>query len=715
MSLPSLRIAVKLPLLFVGMVILGVAITSAVAFNRSEHALEKEAFNKLEAVQEARIAEIKNYLHFIEEDLHVMATNHMVVDAITFMEKAYGAIGEQAGAELQKSYISDNPNKAGSKHLLDAGSGHPPYDAAHKKYHPWFRQLLEARGYYDIFLINEDGDVVYTVYKEADFGTNLLTGKWKDTDLAEVYKKVANKPKGTVAFTDFRGYAPSDNAPASFMATPVYELGGAFHGALIFQMPIERINKIMNSSIGMGETGESYLVGADHLMRTNSRFEKEPTILKRKISSEAVEKALKGDDAVLVAKNHLGHEALMAYGPLEFQGVRWAAIAEIEMGEIDEPAIAMAKILIIAALIIALIIGAVAVFVSRSIINPIAAMTMVMNRLKSGERTVDVPYTAKHDEVGEMARAVEVFKQNLIEVEKMQVEQERLKHESEEKQHQLILDMADNFEKSVLNIVTAVSGSATELHASAQSLSAMAEQTHRQAAAVAAASEEASANVQTVASAAEELSSSIQEITHRVEDSAKVSSGAVEEATKVNSRVQGLAGAVAKIGEVVSLITDIASQTNLLALNATIEAARAGDAGKGFAVVANEVKSLANQTAKATDEIGAQIAAVQNATHEAVQGIEGITNTISKISEIASAIATAVEEQGAATAEISRSVQQASAGTNEVSANISGVTQASTETGSAASQVLDAAQGLSGQSEHLREDVSRFIAHLRAG
>jgi len=276
------------------------------------------------------------------------------------------------------------------------------------------------------------------------------------------------------------------------------------------------------------------------------------------------------------------------------------------------------------------------------------------------------------------------------------------------------VEMADNFESNVKTVVESVASASTEMEMSARTLSATAEEASSQSTAVAAASEEASTNVQTVAAAAEQLAQSVEEVGRQVQQCSTIASNAVSEAQKTNEEVEGLATAAEKIGEVVGLINDIASQTNLLALNATIEAARAGDAGKGFAVVATEVKSLADQTATATEDISSQISAIQNATENAVKAIKGISGTIGELSEISSAIASAVEEQSAATREIAQSVEQAAAGTADVSQNITGVTSGAQQTGDASAQVLEAASELSKQAETLRSQVDGFLVEVRS-
>jgi methyl-accepting chemotaxis protein len=352
--------------------------------------------------------------------------------------------------------------------------------------------------------------------------------------------------------------------------------------------------------------------------------------------------------------------------------------------------------------------------ISRSIAFPIISLTRTMNQLAEGNLNSDVPDTKRKDEIGGMAEAVLVFKNNALLLQKMRLDQEETAVRAAAERKQALEQMAGNFEANVMNIVTMVSSSAGEMRTTAQSMSQTAHEAIRQATTVAAAAEQATTNVQTVASAAEELSSSISEISRQVAEASRISTEASQETGRTNEMVQGLAAAANRIGEVVQLINDIASQTNLLALNATIEAARAGDAGKGFAVVANEVKNLANQTGRATEEIGQQIASVQEETRRTVEAIKGIAAVIEQVRQVSSGIAAAVEEQGAATQEIARNVHQAAQGTQEVSNNIGGVSQNATTTGTASEQVLESAKDLAQNSERLRSEVSSFLETVRA-
>jgi len=349
----------------------------------------------------------------------------------------------------------------------------------------------------------------------------------------------------------------------------------------------------------------------------------------------------------------------------------------------------------------------------RTISTPIGAMTAAMARLANGDTTSPIPATERGDEVGAMARAVQVFRDNRIQAEHLRAAQES-DRVARERRASRIETETQQFDTVVGGLLTTVSTSATRMQGTASAMSGSAEDCSRQAAAVASAAEQISANVQTVASAAEELSASIGEISRQVSQSSRIAGTAVDRARQTNETVNGLAVAAARIGEVVTLITDIASQTNLLALNATIEAARAGEAGKGFAVVAGEVKILANQTAKATEEIGQQIAGIQQETAEAVQAIKGIAAIIADINEIGIVVAAAVEEQGAAAQEIARNVQQAALGTAQVTTNIAGVQRATELAGQASGEVLGAAETLSHEAERLQGAVQTFLGEVRA-
>ncbi|MEM6617430.1 MAG: methyl-accepting chemotaxis protein [Pseudomonadota bacterium] len=713
-TLSSLPLAIKVPAFAIGSAFIAVLALGLASFQAASNLAYKQADERMTTAALAKRSQVTSYLDSIDQELRILADDPAIHYAIRDFSFGWSQVvdaGENPTEALQRAYITDNPNPTGEKDKLKFADDDTFYSRMHAQYHPWLRKLLVERGYYDIFLFDPEANLIYTVFKELDFATNLNSGEWRDTDLGNAFRAAAESPAGTSHFFDFMPYAPSADAPASFISTPVYE-NDRLVGVLVFQMPIDRINQVMSQKMGLGETGEAILMGSDYTFRNDSAFLDGSNVLETELRSPLIEKALGGEEAHGVM-DYRGMDMLAVSEPLSFLGANFALVSTIGVDEIYGPIKALRNRIMIIGLVVTLAVAALGLFFSRSISRPIGRLTKEMKVLATGETDISLADAERGDEVGDMAKAVVVFRDNAIE--RMRLESEKEKENAARAEREAGLNTAiSGFESSIGEVISALDDSADQMSRTASSLTEIADDSRGKSSSAAAASTLASTNVQSVASAAEQLSASISEIGQQVSRATDVVSVATNQAQSTNQDVAELSDAANRIGEVVTLIQDIAEQTNLLALNATIEAARAGDAGKGFAVVASEVKGLANQTAKATEEISSNIESVQRNTENAVSAIEQITNTMAEVNAITASIAAAVEEQSSATNEISRSIQEAASGTENVAENMSGISSSVDETAQTASYVQDASRDLSEKSRQLNDQVSTFLRSVNA-
>ena len=422
--LPRLRLVHKLPLLVIALALAAAAATGLVAERKAAQALTAAAEAKLSALLEARRAALADYLGSIEEDVRFQATNPTVLAALEDFREGWRRLGADPVAALHQLYIHDNPHPTGQKDELDRAADASDYTEAHARFHPWFRTFLRERGYYDLFLFDPEGNCIYTVFKELDYATNLITGPWRDTDLGRVFRAArANARPGFLVFADFAPYKPSNGAPAGFIATPILGPGARLVGVLALQMPIGRLNAVMRATAGMGATGDTYIVGADQLMRSDARFAERSTILRTTADTEPVRAALAGRSGVRAATDYRGAPVMSAYAPLDFHGARWAILADVGLDETLAPVREMRAGMLVAVLAVGSAVTLAGFLFARSLTRPLAAMTAAMRRLADGDLAVEVP-PAGGDEIGTMARTLALAREVLAERNRLAIEHE---------------------------------------------------------------------------------------------------------------------------------------------------------------------------------------------------------------------------------------------------------------------------------------------------
>jgi methyl-accepting chemotaxis protein len=678
------------------------ALTGIAMYRSAADSLRKQAFNQLETVRTITAKSVERYFAGLQDQLRVASDDRMTIDALrqftaavatltadtkadeqslaaarrgleTFYTgefaneyrrrngsdvdaKPLGESLDDASAILQELYIRRNPNPIGAKHLLDAADDGSRYTKAHALFHPVFRSMLQKYGLADLFLIDaETGRVVYSVTKEPDFAAPLKSGPLAGTNFARVVQEAASSGRrDAVAYGQFARYLPSCMAPASFIAAPVFD-DRELVGVVAFQISIDRADAIIGETTGMGETGETYAIGPDRLFRSNSRFAKqlgvETTIINPKIKVDTlpVRAALdEGKAGTATGTDYRGVPVLCSWTPVTiFPGdaAGNGAVRWALVSEIDE----------------------------SEVLRPIRRLRTFAQAI-FGATALGVLLVS-----GAIAR--------------------RLTREAR-RQAALVAGIVDN--------THALASSSEELTSVSQQMSAAAEETTAQANLVSAAAEQVSGNARTVSGSIDNLVTSIHDIARNAQEAATTARQAVDLAGSTRTAMNALGHSSTEIGKVVKVITSIAEQTNLLALNATIEAARAGEAGKGFAVVANEVKELARETAKATEDIGGKIEAMQGDTGRALHAIGEIGGVIERIDALQTKIAAAVEEQSVTTSEISRNIAEATTGSTEIAENIVQVAQAAQSTAEGASNTQLSSQELSRMAQNLQRLVEEY-------
>ncbi len=409
LGVSKLTLAKKLPLAIIGMSFCVAFGMGLVGYFISASELKIADQYRLQSILESRKTELQAYLGTIEEDLQFVASNPSTVQAIKDFTGAWQQLGNDPTATLQRLYIEENPHPTGQKENLDAASDGSTYSGFHADYHPWFREFLRARGYYDVFLFDTEGNLIYTVFKELDYATNLMHDRWRDTDLGNAFRAARENPRaGQQTFFDFLPYEPSHGAAASFISTPVLDKHGEFIGALVFQMPIDRLNAVMQASAGLGDTGEIFIVGSDYLRRSDSRFSDESLILEQEIRNQAVDQAFAGKTGVVNGVNSAGADIVTAYESIDFAGTRWALLADITADELDAAVVGLAYWFFMTGLVFAGLCGLIGTLTSRSIVNPLQRVTDVISRLLNGEE-LEIPCADRSDEIGRLARAFSSF------------------------------------------------------------------------------------------------------------------------------------------------------------------------------------------------------------------------------------------------------------------------------------------------------------------
>lgn len=727
----SLKLAQKLPLLVVGTAIVLALLMTAVSTLYYRNSVEEETEVFLDAITSERSHALKRYLEGVNASIVTLAAMASTSDAIKKFGQAWAEIPGDVGATLRGDYIEDNPEAIGEKHLLMRAPGDNAYNSAHAEFHPGFISVIDNLGYYDAFLIDLQGNIIYSVFKELDYGTNLQDGTYADSGLGEAFRSALQETSGSVLYSEISPYAPSSDAPAGFAATPVPNARGEIVGILALQFPLDHISSIINTENSAFESLNVYLVGSDRKARTASRVGGKQEVLQQMPSLPQIEAAFVSDGGHFVETEDMeGTPVVAASSSVKFGIFRWAVVAEVSREEILEPAEKQQKIMAFIGLGAAILFSVVGWIFAGTLTRPIEQICLRMESIASGRYDVKVEAAERGDEIGLIAQTLLRMKSDLLRAREANERREESQQEQELVVTHLsrgLKDLADGdfsrpltvtfpgdhdilrkhfnqtqetLRKTVLDVVgtaESISRGGEAINRGSEDLS---ERTSSQAATLeetAAAMDELTSSVQSTATTARGVEETMLEAKSEAEDSGAIVKRAVEAMT-------GIEESSDQINHIIGVIDDIAFQTNLLALNAGVEAARAGETGKGFAVVASEVRALAQRSSDAALEIktligdsSRQVASGVTLVGDTGHALEKIVNRIGEISQMVSNIAESAAEQ--------------SNGLNEINTGVTHLDSVTQRNAAMVEETTAASKMLNNDAETL----SRLVSHFKTG
>ena len=684
-------LGLKLLLVIVLLTSGAVVITATFSYQNAKHTIQQQAHARLEALSQAQESVVSTYFESVENDLNLLALNAQTHEAIQTFAATYALFADPTEA-LQRAYITDNPNPQGEKDKLQKAATETPYDYMHGKHHAYFHQLQMRNGYYDVFLFDTNGNLIYSVFKETDFATNFLNGQWKDTNLANVYRQAMTLgPDDASAGSDLAPYGPSYDAPAVFIARPVFNKADERIGVVAYQLPTGQISAAVQNARGVGDTGEIFLVGQDGLMRTNPTSSTENEVLDTRVQNPAVDAAFAKKSGVGEFMDRNGEMAAWAVQPIEILGLSWALVIKEDTAELYEPLTDLKRAFLLGgAVLILMALGLSALF-ARTLITPINGLRSAMQSVADEDYDVEIPALNRRDEIGGMAQTLDGFRLSLKQAQhdasiRQQLEQtqkavvDTLRNGLDRLAHgDLTVRIDDSFDANYEQLRHDFNQSIDSLEVAMRDVIENAELIARESAEISSAADDLSRRTEQQATTLEETAAALDETTKSVDASAKaatrvngLSTKAREDAEasgqvmgKAVSAIEEIERSSQEIGKIISVIDDIAFQTNLLALNAGVEAARAGDTGRGFAVVAGEVRALANRSSDAAREIkdlieasGQQVNIGVDLVGKAGTALAGIVESVKEVSGHIGEISDSTSDQSRGLSEINEAVGQ---------------------------------------------------------